>query len=137
MFRKLSSGMEWEGDKGPPINLAWGPRRLNPALRRLTRTDRQRKGKETDRQIQTYRGRSRYTDIQIQKHIHRQIETGRRTHKQRETKRRTDTDKQEHRDRETRTAGDKGRQSQTGTQAESHAHADTVKQRQTDKQIQK
>ena len=24
--------MEWEGDKGPPINLAWGPRRLNPAL---------------------------------------------------------------------------------------------------------
>src|SRR6218665_2933160 len=24
--------MGWEGDKGPPINLAWGPRRLNPAL---------------------------------------------------------------------------------------------------------
>src|SRR6218665_307890 len=22
----------WEGDKGLPINLAWGPRRLNPAL---------------------------------------------------------------------------------------------------------
>ena len=26
--------MEWNGKwtKGPPINLAWGPRRLNPAL---------------------------------------------------------------------------------------------------------
>src|SRR6218665_984953 len=24
--------MRWEGDKGPPINLAWGPRRINPAL---------------------------------------------------------------------------------------------------------
>jgi len=23
---------KWEGKKGPPLNLAWGPRGLNPAL---------------------------------------------------------------------------------------------------------
>ena len=24
--------VKWEGEKGPPVNLAWGPRWLNPAL---------------------------------------------------------------------------------------------------------